>query len=48
MVQNVWEKIAENFDFVENINFIREATETVVRGCFGTNLQENTGSRVLL
>ena len=25
MIQNVWEKIAEALDFVENINFIRKS-----------------------
>ena len=42
MVQNIWEKIAGNLDFVENSNFIRESTETDVHGCSGTNSQEIT------
>ena len=48
MAQNVWDKIAENLDFVENSNFIRGSTEVAVRGCPGENSQENTRGRVLL
>ena len=33
MVQNVWEKIAEDLHFIKNGNFIRECTEAAVRGC---------------
>ena len=46
MIQIAWEKIAENLDLVEN-NFIRETTETAVRGCSGINLQENTRGGIL-
>ena len=47
-VQNVWEKIAENLDFVENSNFIRGNTEAVVRCCSGVNCQKNIHGGVLL
>ena len=48
MAQFVWKKIAENLDFVENSNFIRENTETAVRGCPSITLPENTHGRALL
>ena len=48
MVQNVWEKIAENLDFIENGNFIGESTEAAVRGCSGINSVEDARGRVLL
>ena len=48
MVQNSWEKIVENLDFVENINFIREGTEVAVCRFSAVNSQENTCGRVQL
>ena len=48
MEQIVWEKVAENLDFVEDNNFIRENTETAVRGCSSVNINEITRSGVLL
>ena len=48
MEEIVWEKTAEYFDLAENSNFIRETTKTVVRGCSGINLQENTRGGVVL
>ena len=30
-VQNVWEEIAENLDFVDSGNFVRGSTEAVAR-----------------
>ena len=33
--RNVYEKIAENLDFVENCNFIRASKEAAVRRCSG-------------
>ena len=33
-VENVWEKIAESLDFVENSNFSRGSTEAAVRRLF--------------
>ena len=49
MVQNVWAKIAENLDFVENSNFlIRRSTKAGVRGGSRVNSQENTRDGVLL
>lgn len=48
MVQNVWEKIAENLHFVESNNFIRKSTEAAVRQYFGVNSQETTVRGVLL
>ena len=40
-VQNFWEKIAENLDFVENSDFIRGSKETFVRSCSHVNFQKN-------
>ena len=40
MVQKVFEKIVDNLDFVENINYIRESSETAVLEFSGINLQE--------
>ena len=40
VVKNVWEKIAENVDFVEKRNFVKESTEASVQGCSGINSQE--------
>ena len=48
MAQKVFEKIVDNLDFVENINYIRESSETAVRKFSGVNLQENTHAGVLL
>ena len=42
MVQNVWEKIAEDLCFVENSNFIRGSTEAGIHGWSGINSQKNT------
>ena len=42
MIQNVWGKIAENLNFVENINFIRESIVAAACGYSGTNLQKIT------
>ena len=39
-VQNVWEKIAENLDFVENSNFATKSAEAAVDGCSGINSQD--------
>ena len=33
MVQNFWEEITENLDFVENSNLMRGSTEEAVREC---------------
>ena len=48
IVKNVWGKTAENIDFVENSNFIRENTEAPVRGCSSVNWQGNICGRFLL
>ena len=48
MVQNAWEKISGNLDFVENNNFIRESTEAAIRGFSGINSQKNILDRILL
>ena len=48
MVQNVWAKIAENLDFVENSNFILRSTKAADRGYSRINSQENTRDGVLL
>ena len=48
VVQKVFEKIVDNLDFVENINYIRESSETAVHGFSGINLHENTSAGVLL
>ena len=48
MVQNVLEKVAENLDFVENSNLIRESTETAVCRCSGIYSQENIRGGALL
>ena len=48
MVQNAWEGIAKNWNFVENSNFIREITEAAVRSCSGVNSEQNTHNEVLL
>ena len=40
VVQKVFEKIVDNLDFVENINYIRESSETAVLEFSGINLQE--------
>ena len=42
MIQNIWGKIAENLNFVENINFIRESIVAAACGYSGTNLQKMT------
>ena len=42
MIQNIWGKIAENLNFVENINFIRESIVAAACGYSGTNLQKIT------
>ena len=39
-MQKVFEKIVDNLDFVENINYIRESSETAVLEFSGINLQE--------
>ena len=44
----MWEKIAENLDFVENSNLIRGITEALVCSCSRVNSQENTHGKVLL
>ena len=41
-MQNVWDKIAESLNFVENINFIRESIVAVACRYSGTNLQKIT------
>ena len=33
MVQNVWEEIIENLNFVENSNLMRGSTEEALLGC---------------
>ena len=48
VVQNIWEKTTENFDFVENSNIIRRSAEAAVRGCSGEKSQKNTEDGVLL
>ena len=48
VVKKVFEKIVDNLDFVENINYIRESSETAVLEFSGINLQENTSAGVLL
>ena len=48
MVQNIWEKIAENLGFVENNNFIRGSTEVAVHRCSDINKQESSCGGVLL
>ena len=48
MVQNIWEKIAENLGFVENNNFIRGSTEAAVHGCSDINKPESSRGGVLL
>ena len=49
MVQNIWEKITENFSFIEgNSNFISWSEEAAVRGCSSINSNENTCGGVLL
>ena len=48
MVQKVFEKIVDNLDFVEKINYIRESSETAVREFSGINVQENTSAGVQL
>ena len=48
VVENAWEEIAENLDFVENSDFIRGSTEAAVRSCCGINSQENTHGGVPL
>ena len=40
MQKHVWEKIAENLDFVEHNNFIRRSTKSAVRRCPGINQRE--------
>ena len=47
-VQNVWKEIAENLDFVENSDFIRESIEAAFHGCSVINSQENTCGGVVL
>ena len=37
MVQNAWERISGNLDFVENDNFVRESTKAAIRGFSGIN-----------
>ena len=41
-MQNVWDKIAESLNFVENINFIRESIVAAACRYSGTNLQKIT------
>ena len=48
MVQNVWEKIAENLGFVENSNFFRRSTEAAVHGCSGITSNKNTYGGVFI
>ena len=48
VLQKVFEKIVDNLDFVENINYIRESSETAVHEFSGINLHENTSAGVLL
>ena len=48
MDQNVLEKVAENLDFVENSNLIRESTETAIFRCSGIYSQESTRGGALL
>ena len=40
VLQKVFEKIVDNLDFVENINYIRESSETAVLEFSGISLQE--------
>lgn len=35
MVKNIWEKIAENLDYIEKSNFMRRSTELAVDGSSG-------------
>ena len=37
MVQNAWERISGNLDFVENDNFVRDSTKAAIRGFSGIN-----------
>ena len=48
MVQKIFKKTLDNFDFVENINYIEEISETSVREFSDINLQENTRAGALL
>ena len=45
MIKNVWEKIAENLDFVKSSNFIRGSAKAAVPNCSGVNCQENIHGR---
>ena len=42
------EKKLKKIRFCRNSNFIRESTESAVRGCSSVNSQENTSGDVLL
>ena len=47
MVENIWEKIAENLDCVKNSNVIRGSTKAAVSSCFGADSLKNTNGRVV-
>ena len=44
MVQNIWERIAENLDFVKSSNFIRGSTKAAVGVCHGVNRRRTYSS----
>ena len=48
VVQSIWAKTTENFDFVENSNIITRSAEAAVRRCSGEKSQKNTEDGVLL
>ena len=48
MKKNVWQKIAENLDFVEHSDFIRGSIGSAVRECPAINSKENSHDGVQL
>ena len=48
MVENVWEKITENSDFVKCSDFIKGSAEGVFGCCSGVSSQKNTYDQVQL